>query len=101
MIDSSRTIQEVMQHLTEMKEQLRKLDEKLDNHIHSVHRAFPRNDLQEPDFDGHRVYHTTKKEESKTISSYKHSITNRILQGVTGFVLLLLGIGATSWFKSL
>ena len=92
---------EVIEHILELKEHLAKLEEKLDRHIHTVHRAFPRNDLQEPDFDGHRIYHATKKSEEHTISSYKQGIVGRVLQGVTGFILMLLGMGTVAWFKGL
>ena len=87
--------------LKELRNRLDKLEERIERHIHSVHRAFPRNDLQEPDFDGHRIFHTEKKDEAKHITEYKHTITNRILQGAVGFVLMLLSIGATAWFKGL
>lgn len=95
------TQKEVLEHILEIKEQLADLEDKLDRHIHVVHRAFPRNDLQEPDFDGHRHYHTKKVNEEKVVSGYKQGITEKILQGVVGFILMLLGMGAVAWFKGL
>lgn len=91
----------LQEDLKELKHRVDKLEERIERHIHSVHRAFPRNDLQEPDFDGHRIFHTEKKDEAKHITEYKHTITNRILQGVAGFILMLLSVGAVAWFKSL
>ena len=76
------------------------LDQKLDKHISVVHRAFPRNDLEEPDFDGHRVYHIDRRTEKRRIDDYKQSITVKILQGVAGFVLMLVGLGIASWVKT-
>lgn len=95
------TQKEVLDHILEIKEQLADLEDKLDRHIHVVHRAFPRNDLQEPDFDGHRHYHTKKVNEEKVVSGYKQGITEKILQGVIGFILMLLGMGAVAWLKGL
>ena len=92
---------EVVEHIIGLKEHVAKIEDKLDMHIHTVHRAFPRNDLQEPDFDGHRVYHTKKIGESKVVTEYKQGITGRILQGVTGFLLMLLGMGAVAWLKGI
>lgn len=92
---------EVVEHIIELKEHVAKIEDKLDRHIHTVHRAFPRNDLQEPDFDGHRVYHAKKICEAKVVTEYKQSITGRILQGVTGFLLMLLGMGAVVWLKGI
>ena len=92
---------EVIEHIIELKEHVAKIEDKLDRHIHTVHRAFPRNDLQEPDFDGHRVYHTKKIGEAKVVTEYKQGITGRILQGVTGFLLMLLGMGAVAWLKGI
>ena len=76
------------------------LDQKLDKHITVVHRAFPRNDLEEPDFDGHRVYHIERITEKRRVEDYKQSITMKILQGVAGFVLMLIGLGLASWIKT-
>lgn len=92
---------EIMDKLDEIKDSIALVDEKLEQHIHSVHRAFPRNDLQEPDFDGHRLYHVEKIKERRRVDDYKQSITSKILQGVVGFVLMLLGLGAMSWLKGL
>ena len=92
---------EVVEHIIELKEHVAKIEDKLDRHIHTVHRAFPRNDLQEPDFDGHRVYHAKKIGEAKVVTEYKQSITGRILQGITGFLLMLLGMGAVAWLKGI
>lgn len=92
---------EVVEQIIEIKEQVAKIEDKLDRHIHTVHRAFPRNDLQEPDFDGHRVYHAKKIGEAKVVTEYKQGLTGRILQGVTGFLLMLLGMGAVAWLKDL
>ena len=75
------------------------LDQKLDKHISGVHRAFPRNDLEEPDFDGHRTYHVGKIDERRRVDDYKQSITVKILQGAVGFVLMLIGLGFASWIK--
>lgn len=76
------------------------LDQKLDKHVAVVHRAFPRNDLEEPDFDGHRVYHIDRITEKRRVDDYKQSITVKILQGVAGFALMLIGLGLASWIKT-
>ena len=92
---------EAVEHIIELKEHVAKIEDKLDRHIHTVHRAFPRNDLQEPDFDGHRVYHAKQIGEAKVVTEYKQGITGKILQGVTGFLLMLLGMGAVAWLKGI
>ena len=100
--DRDRDIQEeILNELLELKSQVQKIENKLEQHIHTVHRAFPRNDLQEPDFDGHRVYHSNKKVESVKITEFKHGVTARILQGIVGFLLMLVSIGGLSWIKGL
>lgn len=76
------------------------LDQKLDKHVAVVHRAFPRNDLEEPDFDGHRVYHIDRMTDKRRIDDYKQNITVKILQGVAGFALMLIGLGLASWIKT-
>ena len=101
------TNEEITHKLEEIKDSVKTLDsnllvldQKLDKHISVVHRAFPRNDLEEPDFDGHRVYHIDRRTEKRRIEDYKQSITVKILQGVAGFVLMLVGLGIASWVKA-
>lgn len=92
---------ELADKLEEMQHTIKAIDHKLDRHIGSVHRAFPRNDLEEPDFDGHRAYHVGKIAERRRVDDYKQSITSRILQGAVGFILMILGLGAASWWRGL
>lgn len=51
--------------------------------------AFPINDLNTPDYDGHRKDHVAMREEQKTLTGYKTDITKKILGLV---VLALLGL---------
>lgn len=91
----------LQEDIQELRNRISKLEDRIERHIHSVHRAFPRNDLQEPDFDGHRIFHSEKKDEAKHVTEYKHTITNRLLQGIVGFLLMLVGMGAVAWIKGL
>ena len=94
-------LNDLKDHLTKVEIRICSVEANLEKHIHSIHRAFPRNDLDEPDFDGHRTYHIERKEDKMKVEVYKQSITNKILQGAAGFILMLVGLGAVSWLKGM
>lgn len=93
-------LEEIKDRVETLESSVLLLDQKLDKHVAVVHRAFPRNDLEEPDFDGHRVYHIDRITEKRRVEDYKQSVTVKILQGVAGFVLMLIGLGLASWIKT-
>lgn len=93
-------LEEIKDRVETLESSVLLLDQKLDKHVAVVHRAFPRNDLEEPDFDGHRVYHIDRITEKRRVEDYKQSVTVKILQGVAGFVLMLIGLGLASWVKT-
>jgi hypothetical protein len=94
-------IDEIKESVKVVEEHIKTVDSKLDKHTSSVHRAFPRNDLGEPEFDGHRHYHVDRIQDRRKVEQYKQSVTMKILQGAAGFILMLLGLGAMSWWKGL
>ena len=53
-----------------------------------IEKAFVKNDLGEPDFDGHRRAHLQLIEAEKVMSSYKHEATKKF---IGWFVTVLLG----------
>lgn len=62
-------------------------------------RAFPRNDLDQPDIDGHRNDHLKSRADARTMDSYKVEATKRLLSGGVGFGLMLLGLGFLSYLR--
>lgn len=44
-----------------------------------VERAFPRNDIGEPDFEGHRKAHIKQIEADKVVTEYKQEATKKIM----------------------
>lgn len=58
--------------------------------------AFTRNDLGEPDYDGHRVSIIKQKEADKIVEGYKLTATTKVIGVVVGFLVLLLSSGLTT-----
>lgn len=66
-----------------------------------VYTAFPRNDLGEPDFSGHRTDHVTRINTAKNVEGYKVKMTERALVGVVAVLFTLFATGAGEHLKRL
>lgn len=64
-----------------------------------VRNAFPQNDLQKPDYDGHRKDHLQIKEDNKVVAGYKGHVTKTVLSAITGGLITLLVSGFISSLK--
>lgn len=64
-----------------------------------VHTAFPRNDLGEPDFSGHRADHVTRINAAKNVEGYKVKMTERALVGIVAVLFTLFATGAGEHLK--
>ena len=62
--------------------------------------AFVLNDLNKPDFDGHRQEHKALKEANKVLDGYKIEATKKFINIVIGGLCTLVGLGALQWFQS-
>lgn len=71
----------------------RQLDS-IENTQASQLRAFVKNDLGEPDYDGHRVYHTKSNKDSDNLNNYKTSLTTSLLDWFmkAGITIICLGL---------
>lgn len=63
-------------------------------------RAFLKDDLDTPDYDGHRKSHKKFQEAESLVQDYKVSMTKDALRIVVGFIIGLLVIGITTYFKT-
>lgn len=72
-------------NVADLEQRVAKLEENLKQ-------AFPKNDLGQPDFDGHRKDHVRRIEESEQMRGYKEDVTKRVLgvivMGLVGLILL-------------
>lgn len=69
-------------------------------HRHSrVITAFVRNDLDLPDYEGHRRAHIEMIETAKLLRTYKTDATKRIINGAISFILGLVAMGLFEWIK--
>jgi hypothetical protein len=60
--------------------------------------AFPTNDLDKPDYDGHRKSHLELIEQNKVINSYKTEATKKVLAVVITFVATLILAALIEYF---
>ena len=63
-----------------------------------VSSAFPKNDLDKPDYDGHRRAHLQLIEDSKVVAGYKTGVTKTVLTIVATSVCTLIGTGLVQAF---
>ena len=69
--------------------------------INSMGKAFPKNDLGEPDFDGHRKEHLSRREYDKVLTEYKVDVTKKIIWAVIAALGVLLASGFFEQLRSL
>lgn len=60
--------------------------------------AFPKNDLDKPDYDGHRKAHLQLIEDSKVVAGYKVGVTKTVLTIIATAVCTLVGSGLVQTF---
>ena len=63
----------------------------IERDIEQFKAAFPKNELGNADFDGHRGYHARKIAEGQVMGEYKQEVTKKIVLGVIGLVFTVLG----------
>jgi hypothetical protein len=62
----------------------------IEKNIKELSTAYPKNDLGEPDYDGHRKSHIQMDRQADIVDNYKKSVTETILTWlVTGLMIIL------------
>lgn len=82
---------------------IEKLNSRVDTLEHSCSRireAFVKNDLGNPDYDGHRVAHASAIDKAKVVSGYQRDMTKKVLEWILVAVGVLTGQGALEWVKT-
>ena len=64
----------------------------IERDIEQFKAAFPKNELGNADFDGHRGYHARKIAEGQAMGEYKQEVTKKIVLGAIGLVFTVLGL---------
>jgi len=86
----------------EVRQDVDKLDARVQTLEHSCSRmreGFPKNDLGNPDYDGHRVAHVSSIEKAKVVQGYQRDMTKKVLEWLLVAVAVLIGQGALEWLK--
>ena len=63
----------------------------IERDIEQFKAAFPKNELGNADFYGHRGYHARKIAEGRAMGEYKQEVTKKIVLGAIGLVFTVLG----------
>ena len=72
----------------------------LEHSCSRMREGFPKNDLGNPDYDGHRVAHVNAIEKAKVVQGYQRDMTKRVLEWIMVGVAVLIGQGALEWLRS-
>lgn len=83
------TITDVWRLVIEIRDRLEKVERQQEEHV----TAFSFNDLNKPDFDGHRRSHAKLVKSDELVESYKQDVTKKILGMCAVFILGLLSTG--------
>lgn len=86
------TLTDVWRLVIEIRDRLEKVERQQEEYV----TAFSFNDLNRPDFDGHRRSHTKLTKSEELIEEYKQSITKKIINSVVVFCFGLMAAGLGS-----
>ena len=64
-----------------------------------IDRAFVKDDLGTPDFEGHRRAHANLIEADKLLQSYKNEATKKVIGWIVAVLLGALGSSAAAWLQ--
>ena len=67
----------------------------------AIKSAFILNDLNLPDYDGHRKDHRTRLEAAKVMESYKITATHKVIAAIVAGFILVFSSGITTKFNEL
>lgn len=71
----------------------------LEHSCSRIREAFVKNDLGNPDYDGHRVAHATAIDKAKVVQGYQRDMTKKVLEWLLVAVAVLIGQGALDWIR--
>lgn len=71
------------------------------DHLVRIDSAFVRDDLQQPDYGGHRKAHLGMIANANTLEKFKMDAAMKVFGLLAVFLLGLLGSGAAEWLKGL
>jgi len=75
--------------------------DRLDSHFQQVSTAFPTNDLNKPDYDGHRQSHNKINRAEENVEGYKQDITKKALWVVVVYIAGLVSTFGINLFNKL
>lgn len=73
---------------------------RLEAEMSRVISAFPKNDLDLPDYDGHRKSHNALRKSEEVFESYKVKTTEKVISLIVVFLLGLVGSGLLQQVKT-
>lgn len=74
--------------------------QELKHRMARMREGFVKNDLGNPDYDGHRVSHASSIEKAKVVQGYQRDMTKRAMEWLLVAVGVLIGQGAIEWVKA-
>ena len=90
-----------MQQCSDDMQQLNARVARVEGDVERIKTAFVLNDRGAEDYDGHRLFHRARTDEAKAMQDFKFDATKKILLGVVGIVMALIGFGAGPYLRSL
>lgn len=88
---------EIMAAVMAVKEELREFKHSMG----TIETAFPRNDLGEPDFEGHRLDHTTRIKHTRQFEGLKMAATTKLVLAVVSGIGLIFVSGISVHLQKL
>ena len=90
-----------MQQCSDDMQQLNARVARVEGDVERIKTAFVLNDRGVEDYDGHRKEHVANVQEEKAMSELKIGATKKIVMGLIGLVITLIGFGIGPYVRSL
>lgn len=89
------TLDEAWAYIQDLNDRVNRLEHRYGN----VSSAFVKNDIDKPDFDGHRRAHADMIKQAEAMEGLKQEGAKSIMKAVIGFLAGVFSLGIVEWFR--
>ena len=86
--------------LLKMHKDIMEIREDLNSNLKSIHKAFLKDEDNNPDFFGHRMDHKTRQMQAEKMSGYKEGVAKKVLEYFVVSVITLIAVSVFEYVRT-